>query len=71
MYLVNGVTSKYAYATYYVKVRLVRSFTNLPVNLSTRQLVNFSTRQLFNFSTCKDGSPILYTFVSRSSKPRL
>lgn len=34
------------YAAYYVKVRMVRNMTNLPVNLSTYQLINPSTRQL-------------------------
>lgn len=50
MYLVDGLTGygltgKYAYATYYVKLRLVISLANLLVNLSTFQLFNFSGRQ--------------------------
>ena len=32
------------YAAYYVKVRMVRNKTNLPVNLSTHQPVNLSTK---------------------------
>lgn len=32
------------YAAYYVKVRMVRNKTNLPVNSSTHQPVNLSTK---------------------------
>ena len=50
--LVKSETSvSMLYAAYYVKVRMVRNKTNLPVNLSTHQLINSSTHQLINSST--------------------
>lgn len=39
------------YTAYYVKVRMVRNMTNLPVNLSICYPVNLSTHQLINPST--------------------